>query len=347
MISIGVHPWADFRVTGNYTNIPEGDKYNLLRWGGGIPFLAYIWPRGNEPGEPRLGEVVPESWQWLADHGYRECVLRLFLDGTTSDNPIPPPDPGAIIEQLRDEIEEPIKRGIQIIGVQPDNEPDLERRGAISPADYAAWCLEFIRLWRARFPAYPLISPPLAQDSPDFAAWERSLLPVVAACDHLGVHYYWGRKPGDELPGAVYSPEWWDLTYDKPMIVTECGNANVQHDLAPVLRRWATYPWLRSYHVFVLSSPGFQQWNYTESTGNEINTLVREWRTLRRYPAETTLPPVPVNPPGGVDVAALTNVMHRMWRSREQVLAARDALTQVADEQLAQVVDYKQITGVM
>jgi hypothetical protein len=319
-VTIALGPWAWPDRPSNYTNISDADRWNLRRWGGGVPYLGYAWANG-------LANWIPDNWVWLAEHGYRECVLRLWFDGASSDNPQAPPSPQAALDSVAAQVEAPVRAGIQLIGCQIENEPDLERRGAISPADYAAWCLEFIRLWRAKFPAYPLISPPLAQESPDWAAWVTALEPVVAACDYQGVHYYFGRHAGDQDAGAPYSPEAMHDKYaDKPVIVTECGNASVQHDLAPVLRRWASYPWLRSYHVFVLSSPGFPQWNYTEATGNVLNDLIREWREQRRYPTGASVIPPVVSPPANYDTEHLRVSRALLERIRQRVEAASAAV---------------------
>lgn len=335
MIALGVWPWPD---RDNWTNIGEADRWNLRRWGGGVPYLGYAWAAG-------IANWLPENWAWLAEHGWRELVLRLWFDDATSDNPKAPPDPRQALESVAAQVEAPVRHGIQLIGCQIDNEPDLERRGAISPTDYAAWCLEFIRLWRARFPAYPLISPPLAQDSPDYTAWFAALGGVVEACDYAGVHYYFGRKAGDMHEGAPGSPENWHRFFGKPIVVTECGNASIQHDIAGVLRRWITYPWLRSMHVFVLSSPGFPQWNYTEATGNVLNDLIREWRMLRRYPAGQAA----VTPASDVNLEALIEQMHLMWATYQRHLAERDRhyaeASQVAGDMFAEVVAVKQILG--
>lgn len=296
MISLGVWPWADYAKTGNYINIAEGDKWNLERWGGGFPYLAYAWA-------PGLADWKKESWVWLASHGYRECVLRLFLDGTSSDSPCDPPAPEIALQSISEHMQEPVRHGIQLVGVQFDNEPDLERRH-MNPQAYAAWCLQFIALWREKFPAYKLISPPLAQDSPNHEAWFNALKPVVEACDYVGLHYYFGRKPGDMDAGFPDSPEHIHKIFpSKPIIITECGNASTQENIGGVLRRWMATPYIRSFHVFVLNSEHFPQWNYNVHTGNVLNDLVREWRDTRAFPLNNTGDnPMtePVNANGGI-----------------------------------------------
>ncbi len=274
MIHLGAWSWPSGAVDPQaYTNLPANDKIRLTHWGGGVPFLAYAF-------SPGYGNYAPQTWQWLSERGYRDAVIRLW--GPVGG------DPAAYVDGLRTGIDNALRAKMDCI-LQPANEPNIET--TLTAAEFAAWEGAVIDELRRVYPTCQIASSPLAQDAPNTAEWRAAQLPNLAKCDYQGWHYYWGRKPGDDQPGAPESPEWAYQQYGRPLVVSECGDWSPAHNIAPVCQRWLELPYIRSLHVFIMSSPGFPTFNFTDDDANTMYELCKRWRQVRRYPPSAAAAP--------------------------------------------------------
>ncbi len=292
MIHLGAWSWPSGDVDpAAYTNLPYNDKIRLTHWGGGVPFLAYAFA-------PGIGNYAPQTWQWLSEHGYRDAIIRLWGNVGT---------PAAqYVAQLRDGIDNAIRAKCDVI-LQIANEPNIENP-TMGAVPFAQWERDVIAELRRVYPTCQIASSPMAQGAPNTAEWREAQKPNLALVDYQGWHYYWGRNAGDDAPGAVDSPEWAFAQYGKPLVVTECGDFSPAHNFAPVCRRWAALPYIRSCHVFIMSSPGFPASNFTDDDANAMYELCKNWRQVRRYPVGAVVVP-PVVLPGDFDKAALRDHM--------------------------------------
>ena len=339
MIHLGAHPWSDINNS-DWINMPSQDMGRL--WGiGPVPVLGYAFA-------PGVGDYVQATWNWLARHGFRTATVRLWFDTATPEHPLPPPLLPVAFDAIREQADRPIIAGLDCI-YQLDNEPNLERDGQISPEAYRDWALEFIRMWRNTYPTRPIASPPIAQDAHNSHAWLNAMGPVIEKCDYLNVHFYWNKKAGDKAPGAAFSPEWYAERYPgKPIIITECGAEGDQRDVDAVLDRWLYDARINRYHVYIMSSPGWPHWNYGVDLTNILQEKAKRWRQVRTYPfmgGESSAEPQP--PAGDVDIAALTDVMHRYWATYTKLIRLKDQeMHKILAEIHGQISDYKRITGI-
>jgi hypothetical protein len=292
-VHLGAWPWPSSDVDpDDYTNLPFNDKVRLSHFGGGVPFLGYSFVPGVS------GSYAPQTWAWLSEHGYRDCILRLW-----STDPLP--SPADYVQSHEEGIARAIQAKQSII-LQPTNEPNLEH-ASMGAAGFAAWESEVIDRLLNKYPTLQVCSSPMAQDAPNTAEWRAACLPNIAKCHFQGFHYYHGRKAGDELPGAIESPEWAHEHYSaKPMCITEAGSWANKLDVGTMFRRWTQYPWVRSIHWFILSAPNWPQFAFDDDCANLCFELCKEWRSIRSFPAGTT-PPQP--PTGSLD----------RWRLREHI----------------------------
>ncbi len=311
MIHLGAWPWTD--ASPEYDNLPSRDK-GWLRDIGPVPVLGYAWAGG-------LGDYSQRTWHWLKEAGFRTATVRLWFDDASPDNPKTPPPPAEALERIREQADRPIVERIECV-YQLDNEPNLERAKMGAKA-WTDWALEFVRLWREVYPTRPITDAPLAQDAPNSDEWEEETKRLTAACDYHNRHYYWGRKPGDAEAGAKYSPEWAIATgrnLGKRIIVSECGNATNRADIAGVLTRWLGNPLIDRWHVYIMSSQGWPQWDYDEDEKNVLMELAKAWRARTFLPSEPVVPPV-VSPADNLEhVRVIRNLALRQRQQIQELL---------------------------
>lgn len=321
-VHLGAWPWASGEIDWEaYTNLPLNDKTRLAHYGGGVPFLGYAFT-------PGVGDYKQNTWDWLSEHGYRDAIVRLWAGGEL-------PEPAAFVASLTEPIGRAIAAKCDII-LQPANEPNLEYE-AMGAAAFAAWEAATLRELRRVFPTAKLCTSPMAQSAPNTVEWRWAAAPNVALADYVGWHYYWGLKAGDDQPGFPESPEWaaaQSAYAGRRLCVTECGNWTDKHDVWNVLARWTGYDYIRSYHLFLMSAPNWPQFSFDDELSNTMYELCKLWRASRTFPPGATLP-APPPAPAGVDLAALTNIMHRLWATRERT----------SQEMFDAIVDYKRLVG--
>ena len=270
-IHLGAWPWPSGDVDPtSFTNLPYNDRVRLTHFGGGVPFLGYSFP-------PGVGNYAPQTWQWLSERGYRGCILRLW-----STDPLPAP--AAYVASHDEGIANAIRAKMSVI-LQPTNEPNLEH-AEMGAARFATWESTVIDLLLTKYPTLQVCSSPMAQDAPNTAEWRAACKANIDKCHYHGVHYYHGRKAGDDQPGAPESPEWLYANYcQKPMVISEAGSFSNKLDVGTVFRRWLRYPWVRSIHWFIMSAPNWPQFSFDDDCANLCYELCKEWRQVRSYPA--------------------------------------------------------------
>ncbi len=225
-----------------------------------------------------------EDWKWLREHGFVDVGIRLWHER----GQLPTPQDYLVMHQrgIDNCLDADLTPWVQLL-----NEPNLE----LDQLDYDGkhgveavknWLREALTTFRAHYPMLEFVSPPIAQDAPNTWPWLVELGPVMLQHDSVGVDYYWSDD-ADLQPDRGLSPEWYHLMYpNKPIRLLECGGKpgttrEWRHTTYPnILSRYASYPWLKSAHVYILSAEDIQ-WDEHQYDNQIITTLTQIHSTWR------------------------------------------------------------------
>lgn len=224
-----------------------------------------------------------ETWRKLYELGFRECVVRLWHD----QGDLPYLD--NYLSSWGDYLRALVEQG-WTVAAKGLNEPNKELNA--TPEQVRDWLIAWADGMKRRLPTVERVSPGLSISH--IGAWDylQRVRPAFAHYNSLGVHFYWATE-ADLQAGQAWSPEWWRGQFpDMPQRVTECGGGDDttrawrHKTYRPLLRRWATLDYVRSYHVYMMSSDD-PHWDKTGHTYDEtvvgiLTELAREWRQRPR-----------------------------------------------------------------
>lgn len=332
----------------------SGSHMQRTHWGefpwyvkAGIKGAVYIlWP--NSPFQ------FEDLRRLRQDAGFTRLVLRL---GWPRYEALP--SPADFIAKFRAEVVHARSVGYAGLWVMAANEPNIElvefdddgrvARVIMTAEAFLAWYQEFMRLWEAdaELRLVPLVPPTVAGYAPNSIAWlERAIGPLQASSPIANAHLY--PKTRDELAGEWSLPWWKARLPGKRWLITEMGcrtktPADARNALLPELWRQVRHD------PGVLFAAAFVQW--TEGAEHAEHWLTSaQAATYWQIAGETTAPqptpePAPTPTPG-VDVAALTNVMHGLWAVQQRLIAIKDReLHEALAEQHRLIAEYRRLVG--
>ena len=243
-----------------------------------------------------------DDWRWLKDIGYKEVGVRIWHDQGDLPN----------LEEMKRETSK-VLNFLLSIGINPWyhvlNEPNLEFPH-VPVSNVRKFLFPMVEWSRSSFPDVETVSPPLSPSWPGAWGYYQEFKQAILAHHTQGLDYYWSSA-NDCHPEAAFSPAWArNQLPSMPLRLLECGGGDGtprrwRYDTYPgMLQSLSWMPYLKSYHVFILSSDD-PQWASKGHTYDEeiVKTMVK----VNSLPKE--IPNMPTFRIGNLDVTDLRNIL--------------------------------------
>lgn len=276
MTNVGCHlgAWAWAIYAGSHIPSSDWGKLDLLR-SSGVRTCEYLLYEGSPDTQ------FEDIRRLRQEREQQEIVLRLMHGNSL-------PSPAEHWGRYRARIAKALEVGYHVC-VQPVNEPNLELKDSMTPAQLAEWFVAFEAA--IDLPDIELVSPPIAPYADTSWAWWDGIRQAVAVSDSCGVHIY--ARDANALQGAYSLPWWLAQCPDKPLRVLECGSPTGTSAAAREAVLPALYGQLTKearalgFYPFILSSEDAKHAEHW-LTDADITTL--------RQCAQGIIPEVPVPP---------------------------------------------------